>query len=190
MTIAKPRQLAIFAALALLMAATRYHHFLPVTDASWALFFLGGFYLVGASRWAFPALMIEAVLIDYVTTQHLGVSDFCITPAYAFLIPTHAVLWFGGWWLQARQRLDLRGLALLAGSVFVSVSLAYAISNGSFYWLGGRAGAPNWSGYVESFRMYYGHFLSVPSLYIGLAAVLHLLLVWGRRSLGERADRR
>lgn len=173
----KPQPIAIVAALALLMAATRYHHFLPIPDASWALFFLGGFYLAGASRWAFPLLMLEAALIDYVTTQHLGVSDYCLTPAYAFLIPTHAALWFGGWWLQARQRFDWIGLGRFAGSAFVAVTLAYALSNGSFYWLGGRIAAPEWNGYLTQFFTWYPHYLSVTLGYLAIAGVLHLLLL-------------
>ncbi|MES2684690.1 MAG: hypothetical protein V4650_14315 [Pseudomonadota bacterium] len=176
MTLSKPQQLYVFAALALLMAFTRYHHFLPVPDASWAIYFIGGFYLKGASRWAFPALMLEAVVIDYVSTQQLGVSSYCLSPAYAFLVPTHAVLWFGGVWLRTRQRHELASLGLLAGSAFVAVSLAFLISNGSFYWLGGRYASPNFPEYLERFAMYYRHFLTVPLAYIGIAAVLHTLL--------------
>src|SRR5690554_3136356 len=44
--------------LAVLMAATRSHHFASVThlpDASWAVFFLAGFYL--RPLWVFPALL-------------------------------------------------------------------------------------------------------------------------------------
>lgn len=186
MKLQKPQQIAVCVALALLMAATRFHHFLPIPDASWAVFFLGGFYLAGASRWAFPLLMLQAALIDYVTTQHLGVSDYCISPAYSFLIPTHALLWFGGWWLQARQRFDWLGLARLGGSAFVAVTLAYVVSNGSFYWLGGKIAAPDWNGYRVQFLAWYPHFLSVPLAYIAIASVLHLLVLRLRGAAVER----
>lgn len=181
MTPARPVQLGILAALALLMLATRFHHFQPVPDASWAIFFIGGFYLRGLSRWAFPLLMVEAVLVDAFATQTLGVSDFCITPAYGLLIPTHAVLWLGGAWLQTRARLDLRGLAPLAASALVSVTLAYAISNGGFYWFGGRYADPHFAQYVERFFLYYGHFLIVPCAYIAAAAAVHVSVVWNLR---------
>ena len=58
-------------ALAVLMAATRSHHFataLHLPDASWAVFFLAGVYLWRVSM--LPALMAEAALIDY--AGHLG----------------------------------------------------------------------------------------------------------------------
>lgn len=176
MTLTKPKQYAVFTALALLMAATRYAHFLAVPDASWAVFFIGGFYLKGASRWAFPALMIEAAVIDYIATQHLGVSSYCLSPAYAFLIPTHGVLWLGGLFLQSRQRFDLRGLAVFAATLFVSASWAFGISNGSFYWLSGRVAAPTWTGYTVNFSQYYLYFIAVPSAYVSIVAVLHTLL--------------
>ena len=35
----------ILSLLVLLMAGTRLNHFAPVPDASWAVFFIGGFYL-------------------------------------------------------------------------------------------------------------------------------------------------
>tara|TARA_R110000787_G_scaffold15088_7_gene46446 strand:- start:909 stop:1418 length:510 start_codon:yes stop_codon:yes gene_type:complete len=38
-------QFMIFVGLCLLMLATRFHHFLETADASWAAFFIGGFYL-------------------------------------------------------------------------------------------------------------------------------------------------
>jgi len=181
MTLTKPQQYSVFTALALMMAFTRYHHFLPIPDASWAIYFVGGFYLKGMSRWAFPALMLEAMAIDYVTTQHFGVSSYCITPAYAFLVPTHAALWLGGYWLQTRLRLDVQGkgllgLGFLAGSAFVAVSIAFAISNGSFYWLGGRHAEPNMVDWIGNFAKWYPYFLSVPLMYIAIVAAIHVLV--------------
>ncbi|MGH8472507.1 MAG: hypothetical protein ACREVJ_08675, partial [Gammaproteobacteria bacterium] len=60
-TIAPRSALAIGLTLALLMAATRSHHFaatLHLPDASWAVFFLAGFYL--RPLWVFPALLALA----------------------------------------------------------------------------------------------------------------------------------
>lgn len=186
MNLSRNQQYLIFAALAVLMAVTRYHHFVPVPDASWAIYFVGGFYLKGLSRWAFPALMLEAVAIDTITTQHLGVSSYCLTPAYAFLVPTHAVLWLGGnvlaSGLQKRASTSLRGLGALAGSVFVAVSIAFAISNGSFYWLGGRYPTPNMAEYLDRFAEYYPHFLAMPLLYIGIVAAIHVAVVVTHRA--------
>ena len=75
-------QLLIGLVLALTMIATRLQHACGVghiLDASWAVFFLGGFYL--RSSWAFAALMAEAVLVDLAATTWGGVSSFCIRTA-------------------------------------------------------------------------------------------------------------
>ena len=42
----------ILSLLVLLMAGTRINHFAPIPDASWAVFFIGGFYLRDWTRWA------------------------------------------------------------------------------------------------------------------------------------------
>lgn len=168
------RRFGLFIALALAMAATRFHHFLAIPDASWAVFFAGGFYLAGHSRWAFPLLMCEAAVIDWIATQKLGVSSYCLTPAYAFLVPTHAALWFGGLWLRKRASADLRGLSAFTGSVMVAVSLAYLISNTSFYWLGGRVAHTSLSHFLTHSFVYYPHFLGVTAFYLAAAGCIHL----------------
>lgn len=184
-SLARPQQYAVLAALAVLMAVTRYHHFVPVPDASWAIFFIGGCYLKGLSRWAFPVLMLEAAAIDYFSTQHLGVSSYCMSPAYAFLVPTHAALWLGGNLLAgqlARGGSALKGLTALGVSAFVSVSVAFALSNGGFYWFGGRYPTPNVDEYLSRFAQYYPHFLAMPCLYIGIVAAIHVAIVSTRRA--------
>lgn len=167
-------RLSLLAGLALLMLATRFHHFLEVPDASWAIFFVAGFYLAGMTRWAFPLLMVEAVLIDWFATRHLGVTAYCLTPAYGFLVPTHAMLWLGGFWMRRHAGQGARGAVWLALSAFVSVSLAFAISNGSFYWLSGVVASPTFADYVPHFFDYYAHFLAIPFVYIAAAAVIHV----------------
>lgn len=183
----------ILGGLALLMFASRFQpieHFLELPDASWAVFFIGGFYLSAMTRWAFPLLMVEAVLIDGWATQFMGVSDFCITPAYLFLVPTHALMWFGGHWLRRNAGENLRGLLLLAASALLSTTLAYAVSNGGFYWFGGRYPDPNVAQYVERFFAYYRWFLIVPCAYIAAAAFVHVGVVFGLRArVDEKSPR-
>ncbi|MCI0354802.1 MAG: hypothetical protein L0099_07175, partial [Acidobacteria bacterium] len=88
----------VLAGLASLMAATRIPAMgamLHLQDASWAVFFIAGFYLKGQWRWAFPLLMAEAVGIDYCVIQYTGISNYCVTVAYWFLVPAYATLWLG-----------------------------------------------------------------------------------------------
>lgn len=189
MTPSRSASLWILAGLALLMFTSRFQpieHFFEIPDASWAIFFIGGFYLSGMTRLAFPLLMLETVLIDWWATQFMGVSDFCITPAYLFLVPTHAVMWYGGHWLRKHARENLGDLPLLAASAFLSTTLAYALSNGGFYWFGGRYPDPNVAQYVERFLAYYRWFLIVPCASIAAAAVVHMGVMFGLRAKVEQ----
>src|SRR3546814_3084338 len=61
------QRVIVLSLLVLLMAATRtpvFTHLTPVPAASWAVFFLGCFYLRNCSRWAFHLLMVLAVGVD------------------------------------------------------------------------------------------------------------------------------
>ncbi len=121
-----------------LMAATRFHHFgdfKTLPDASLAAFFLAGLF-AGHPGW-FGILLLEAGLIDYLAITYGGVSGWCVTPAYLFLVPTYGAMWLGGRWCR-RYRLDetsglIVSLATLAGTTL----LAFLISNASFYLLSG-----------------------------------------------------
>lgn len=127
---------ALFFALAFLMLATRADHFgsaVNLPDASLAVFFIAGFLL--SSRWAFPALCALAAAIDYWMIEHNGVSAFCVTPAYGFLLPAYFAMWWGGRFSAA---LDLSGAEQwykLAAVAVLSISVAHLIASGSFYLL-------------------------------------------------------
>ena len=116
----------VFAALVLLLAATRYNHFgsaVSLPDASLAVFFLGGFFLARRA-WpgllAFVFLLLEAGGMDYYATATQGVSDWCITPAYWFLVPTYASLWLGGVWFSIHQHNTWRSLAAFAVTAWLA----------------------------------------------------------------------
>jgi hypothetical protein len=166
--------------LAVGMAATRFSPLAGVAhlqDASWAVFFIAGFYLASQWRWALPALLAEAVLIDYIAIRYLGVSNYCVTAAYWFLVPSYAALWMGGSWLRGHNSVDLRGLASLAASVGGSLSACFFISNASFYWIGGRVADRTWDGWLTNFSVWYWPFLRVPLVYIGIAVLIHAMVV-------------
>jgi len=98
MTSSSPSRTQVFVGLllAMLMTATRSHHVADLThlpDASWAVFFLAGFYL---PTLAFGGLLALAALIDYVAITWGGVSSFCVSPAYGFLLPAYGALWLAG----------------------------------------------------------------------------------------------
>lgn len=173
-----PGRFVLFTLLALSMAATRLNHagtaWLP-PDASWAVFFIGGFYLGGQWRWALGLLLIEAVGIDFLAIRHYGISNYCATLAYWLIVPAYSVLWLGGAWLHRHSlQAALTDLARLCASLLLSVTLCYLITNASSYWLGGRIAHPDLAGWWSHFTRWYGHFLIVPCVYVGLATLVHV----------------
>jgi hypothetical protein len=170
-------QFAVFALLAFVMAATRFGHtgspWLP-PDASWAVFFVGGFYLARAWRWALAALLLEAVAVDCAAIGYTGVSNYCVTVAYWFIVPAYSLLWLGGAWLRRHYRQSPMDLARLLLGFTISVTLCFLITQGSFYWLGGRIEQASLAGWWSNFARWYGHFLAVSGAYVALAALIEI----------------
>lgn len=158
------------------MLATRFHHFgdtLHLPDASWAIFFIAGFYL--PAGWL-AGLMLLAIGIDAAAVGWLGVSGYCLTPAYAALQLAHAALWLGGRSLRGQASEDWRGLARFALTAGGAVLAAFIVSNTSFYWLGGQIAEPGLAEFGEQFMRYLPAYFGVNALYLGVAALLHTLL--------------
>jgi hypothetical protein len=195
MTLSTPQRAGIFAILALVMAATRVNHFAALPDASWAVFFVAGFYLRGSTRWAFPLLMALAVLIDFFVITGQGIdfwSHYCVSIAYWFLVPAYLALWFGGSLLRRAYRgLAVRELAMLAGLLVVAVSVSYLISNGSYYWLsdtwmaGGKL--RSFGGWIENLGDWYLPYLRTSAMYVCIATLLHIGVVLVARTFESTA---
>lgn len=178
--------LVILGLLALVMAATRINHFAVFPDASWAVFFVAGFYLNRWMRWAFPLLLVEAVLVDYFVISSQGLSfwnHYCVSAAYWFLIPAYFGLWFGGTWLDRHfAGISLRSAGLLAASALVAVSVCFVISNGSFYWLSANVPTRSFAGWLTNMGDWYFAYLLTTCAFIGEAALIHVLVMTARRS--------
>lgn len=174
------RSIVIFAALAALMLATRFDHFgsaVALPDASLAVFFLGGIFLTlsaRASLAAFAVLILEAGLIDYYATSVLGVSDWCMTPAYWFLVPTYGSLWLVGRWFSLRHSMEGKGLMALALVAWAANSFAFVFSNATFYLFSERFADMSAAEYASRVAQYYGSYVSVALLYIACAVALHI----------------
>lgn len=189
------KQLGILAALILLMAATRYNHFgssISLPDASLAVFLLAGF-LMARSTWpallAFVFLLLEAGGIDYYAINVAGVSDWCVTPAYWFLIPTYASMWLGGRWFAVRQQNSWQSLALFGGVSLIATSVAFLISNASFFLLSGRYTEMSVAEYAGRVTQYYLPYLSGSLMYLALACVIYILLNGiNRNTAGTASD--
>lgn len=170
------RQIFIALGLCVLMAATRMHHFgteLHLPDASLAVFLLAGVFI--ASPLFFGALLLGAGALDYLAITQFGVNDYCITPAYWFLIPTYAVLWFAGRYYSRIHQHSLRSLGVFAALSFVATSIAFTISNGSFYLFSGRFPDVNMAAYANRVAQYYVPYLTGATVYLIPAVLLYVL---------------
>lgn len=179
MSLSLSTRFALFALLLLLMAATRFSHaggagVLP--DASWAVFFIAGFYLASDFRWALTALTVAAAGIDLLAIRFYGISNYCLTPAYWFIVPGYSLLWLGGAWLRRQYRYVPLDLLRLCGSLVVSVTACFLLTHTAFYWLSGRVPKPTITEWWSVFTQSYGLFLGIPSAYVTLAALLHMAL--------------
>ncbi|MBI5430462.1 MAG: hypothetical protein HY938_08405 [Nitrosomonadales bacterium] len=170
------KTIAIFAALAAMMAATRFGHFgsaVTLPDASLAVFFLGGLYLsrcsARASVAAFIILILQAGLIDYYATSVQGTSDWCMTPAYWFLIPTYGSLWLVGRWFALRHTIQGKGMIGLVLAAWAANSFAFMFSNATFYLFSERFADMGAVEYASRVSQYYSSYVSVALLYIACA---------------------
>lgn len=189
------KQLGIFAGLVLLMAVTRGSHFgsaINLPDATLAIFLVAGFMLPRytlAALAAFIFLLLEAGGIDYYAITYNGVSDYCVSPAYWFLIPTYAGMWFAGHWFASRQQNSWNALALFAGVSWLATTVAFLISNGSFYLFSGHFTEMNVAEYAARVAKYYPSYVSGALMYLALAAVIYVAAITLNKTTTGTAQR-
>ncbi|MBL4743326.1 MAG: hypothetical protein JKX87_01600 [Cycloclasticus sp.] len=164
--------------LAALMAVTRGHHIATIENlpsAAWAVFFLAGIYL--RSIWLLPALLLEAAALDYAAVTWGGVSSFCISPAYAFLLPAYGSLWLAGQCYAKHYRFEWRTLPRLLISSTSGVLVCQLFSSGGFYFYSGRFTDPSLSEFTARLLKYTPHTLETMAFYVAFALVVHSLFV-------------
>jgi len=152
--------------LTILMALTRSDHFgsaISLPDASLAVFYLAGIFTGGIM--SFVLLLTEAALLDYIAITHWNVSDYCISPAYVFLIPTYAALLLAGRWSAKYASLKGRDLSYQLFALLVATTVAFLISNGSFYFLSGKFPDLSWVEYSSRVAKYYPPYVSSTLMY-------------------------
>lgn len=191
----QPKQLGIFAGLVLLMAVTRGSHFgsaINLPDATLAIFLVAGFMLPRYTLTAlatFIFLLLEAGGIDYYAITYNGASDYCVSPAYWFLIPTYAGMWFAGHWFASRQQNSWNALALFAGVSWLATTVAFLISNGSFYLFSGHFTEMNVAEYAARVAKYYPSYVSGALMYLALAAVIYVAAITLNKTTTGTAQR-
>ena len=172
-----------------LMVITRGNISAHLQDASWAIFFLVGFYLRDSSlaRLAFPLFFLAAFAIDLVVIDAQGGVHYCFTPAYPFLIPAYASMWFAGKWLANNATENALGLFKLIAAAAVGVTVCFVISNAGFYFFSEKFETMTISHYVNSVAQYLPAYLKTTAIYLGFATLVHMVLLQSNKLSSERA---
>lgn len=187
-TLTPRSRLAVGLSLALLIAVTRSHHFAAVhhlPDASWAVFFLAGFYL--RALWPLVALLVVAGTSDYIAIHWQGVSDFCVSPAYGLLLPAYGVLWLAGRWYRGRYRFRLSTFLPLSAAVLAAAMMSEILTGGGFYFWSGRFTDPTLAEFGARLVRYFPPTLQGLALYLGAAAIAHIVFELTTRSTAARS---
>jgi hypothetical protein len=171
MTRPDAKTVGIVFVLALGLLVTRVGHFgsdINPPDATLAIMFLAGWYVPG--WYSLGVLLICAGLADAVSVAG-GVSAWCVTPAYWFLIPAYAAPWIAGRLSQGiAPYLRRAAIALLA--LLVAVAVFFSISNASFYLLSGYFGSMSAAEYMQAVLPYLPRYLTATLGYVGAVAAL------------------
>ena len=182
----------VLSVLVLLMAATRVNHFAAIPDASWAVFFIGGFYLRQWTRWAFPLLMALAVLVDWIVIRHSGLDfwqHYCVSPGYWMLLPAYFAMWSGGMLLRGGYH-GATWVALGKGALLLvaAVAVCHLFAQGGFYWTSDSVAAPTVDGWAKNYGDWFLPYLRTAAVYVGLAAALQLVTEQVGKLLQARRD--
>lgn len=174
MTLTQRQRLSIAAVLALLLVATRGSHvgsaaMLP--DATLAVMLLGGM-MLRSGAW-FATLMACAAVVDAFAVGVVGVSSYCLSPAYWALLPTYGVMWLAGAWLSRRGNAFAALPYVLAS--FVATSIAFAISTHSFYLFSGRFPQASVWEVLQHGWEYYPAYVGYTLMYLAAAWLLRQL---------------
>jgi hypothetical protein len=167
--------LAVFALLTLLMLATRTHHFASLNNlpsASIAIFFLAGMYLRKTS--AFWFFYVLSITIDLASSYYRGQFGNCITTSYPALVLSYGAMFVVGYyskpkWQETSWQINIIKVAL---ALFIASSIAFFISNGSYYVLSGKFPDLSWAEYTTRVDKYYFRSISNPVFYVISAVVI------------------
>ncbi len=168
------RSIIILSFLSLVLLATRFNHFgSPVNppDATLAVLFLAGWYL---GTWeSLVILLMLAGLADALSIAG-GVSAWCVTPAYWFLIPAYAMPWVAGRSARGVAGPLVRRTAIGAVTLTLAVTAFFAISNASFFLLSGYFGSMTATAYTRAVLQYFPRYLEIAAGYVAIAALIDL----------------
>lgn len=182
------QSLAIGFLIALMVIITRGHHFASIDflpSASYAAFFIAGYYL--RSTLVFVALLALCAALDMAAITWGGVSNFCVTPAYGFLLPAYGSMWLAGRWTASNATWQLSSLFKLTGAVLLGSVLAELFSSGGFYFFGGRYAEPTLVEFGARLVKYFPKQIEAIAFWVVVAVIAHVAFGLAKRSVRENA---
>lgn len=172
-------QWLITSLLLIVMVVTRSNYLSHIYDASWAIFFLVGFYY--RSYIGLPIILLVAIGIDFaVISARGGHQDYYLTPSYLFVIPAYFTLWFAGRKLAHNYSENLKGLFNFIGLAVISIVACNLISSGGFYWMSTNVIELSLSEiFYRTIEFIPGHLQST-MIYLIAAALIHSIYIYAR----------
>ena len=170
--------------LLLAMVLTRGNITTHLQDASWAIFFMVGFYLNGKTlgRYAFPLFFLVALVIDLVVIDVInGGTHYCFTPSYPFLIPSYLAMWSAGRWFANNYQESALGLFKFVAAAFIGTLTCFLISNLGFYFFAGKFEVMSLAEYSQAVAKYLPGYLKTTGIYLSFIGLVHLAILHGRK---------
>lgn len=175
LTLSTRHQIVIGLTLVVLMIITRGHHFASLHNmlpgASWAIFFFAGAYL--RSAWPLLGFFALSWWLDFAAYTWGGASDFCLTPAYTFLLPAYTSLWLAGRWYAKQHQFAWRTLMPLSFSIIAGLILCELFSSGGFYFFSGRFEETTWFQFSERLIAFFPMYIESFLFYTCIAVIIH-----------------
>lgn len=158
-----------------LMIVTRAGFVNHIQDASWAVFFILGFYLRAAI--ALPLFLLVAFIVDISVIQATGGENYCFTISYPFLAPAYGSLWLAGRWFANNYSVNVKGLAYLAIAVVVGTTVCDLFSSGGFYFFSDRFENTTFAEFGTRIATYLPMYMKTTALYVAVAALVHFAIL-------------
>lgn len=184
-SLSKNQTYVIGGLLLFILIATRSTLFSHIQDASWAVFFILGFYIHKAI--GLPIFLLAVFVVDMIVIQAKGGENYCFTISYPFLAPAYGSLWLAGRWLSNNYSESIKGLAYLGLAAVVGITVCDVISSGAFYWFSGRFEDTNITEFAGRIAKYLPMYMKSAMFYIGVAAIVHFIVTKAVKSSAQTA---
>ena len=158
-----------------LMIVTRAGFVNHIQDASWAVFFILGFYLRAAI--ALPLFLLVAFIVDISVIQATGGENYCFTVSYPFLAPAYGSLWLAGRWFANNYSVTVKGLGYFVLAAVLGTIACDLFSSGGFYFFSDRFEETTFTEFASRVATYLPMYMKTTAIYLAIAALVHFAVL-------------